>query len=467
MAEYDHVTLRSTGNNTQIDATVLVYPIYYSQVPSGTEDVVIEPCTISQTITFGGVTALVGGREIDAQEWPPFGLDPFVNGTFRSMWPISSTTVVYETTPECMVDTGGEDPGEGTPTCSYPTLDDPEYHIVAWQPITLTPIFDVPECVTPTLDLSVCPQVMENTPVRESEPSTPGNYYNVIGWLIWLGNTVRVWYKYFIDWWIYLVTFWFTWLWCRLQAMLFYTIGWINYGSCMGQAMTAIVANGITEYIYNIYLDLGEQFSGLIYVLVSFFDQLGFFLQDVAVPEVSAWLEEMLNCAADHLDSWLPAYTSFMEMAISELTPWTMDLLNWFADDFVSGTWSQLLNLISAVIENSSATMLFLTAQFAATILDLVNMMGFGLKIVIFVVDLALGIVVGLQAALNAETQADIFLSATFFWRGVELFEDLIGGTPLVFLNVIASGLMGIRVLPWTLDYLRMLVTDLMEAVGK
>ncbi len=423
-------------------------------------------CTISQTVLFDQSHPLpISGREIDNRDYRPLGLDPFNNGSFQSSLPISSIVLVYQVKPwikEQICRDGGCGPDE-----YLPTVENREYHDVTWQPLGFTSFFTVPTCIEPTISITGC---VDADDVTIGAPKLTSVRYpittDVAEWIRWVGNVLWHGARYLAAWMNHLFAFWFAWLWCRLQALFVFVNSWASYVGCTTQRTLAMAVNSVAEYIYNIYIDVGGQFSDLIWVLTSFFKQVGYFVGSVAVPEISAWLEEMQHCIADQLNSWLPAFTDFLGMAFSELMPWVGDLLTWFVDDFVTATWNQLLTLLSTVVASSSATMTFLTRQFAAMILDLVNMMGFGLRIVVFVTELVMGMIVGLQAALNADTTMDLFTSATFFWRGVELFDELIGETPLVFLNFIAIGFMAIRLIPWTVQYLGLLVLDLMGVIG-
>ncbi len=50
-----------------------------------------------------------------------------------------------------------------------------------------------------------------------------------------------------------------------------------------------------------------------------------------------------------------------------------------------------------------------------------------------------------------------------YFWRGIEFFEEVVSGTPLVLLNTLALGLIGVNLLWWTIGQVGGLVDDLMQ----
>jgi hypothetical protein len=452
----------------------------------------ISTCTVEQELLFGENDGVMG-TEIDANDLTPLGLWPFVNGSFASV-PISDVSVVYELNPGMYYN-----PYSGT--LGFVS----EYHVVGWQSLTFSDVFSIPTCITPTLSFTGCPSLdgwVERGP-SYIDPCDEWTFI-VFGTPVWTVDTLwckfQSWYQYFRDWWGYLFSFWFQWLWCHLLALLLFLIASFNYVQCVTQQTISIVGNTTLEFIYRIYADFADYFNGLSNALIDFFTQFGVFISQVSVPEVAAWLTVMRDCIADHIDAWLPAYTSyltmvaeevgpwlgtgaswlagllnawlpaitdFLTMAVGESAQWLLDLLDWIANDVFTATWTQVFRVANSVIEGTGALSAFITRQFAATLRDMLNMMSFSLKIVLWLINLTTGLVAGLQDALSDDTQAEIFTSITYFARGLDLFEELVGGTPLALLNLISIGLIGLNLVPWTLKQVIYIVDVLTQAVGE
>jgi len=371
-------------------------------------------CTVSQTILFDANDG-VAGQEVDVHDLRPLGLDPFVNGSFRSLLPISSTTLRYELSPDCKTLAGHED------ACSY---DDIEKHIVAWGNITFTAPFSVPVCTVPILAEDECP-----------EPD--------------------------FAWWQ--VGDWFVWLWCKLRAWFAYFVGWWLYIFCLIYSMGAIIANGVLRFVWELYIDYGEQITQIAYAVLDWFSQLATFLE-MAVPEIAAWLAAAQVWAATFINETVPGFAEFLMMAVSELVPWLADLLNWFATDFLTATFGALFEIIATVVHNSSALMQFIVDQFAATLTDAVHMLGYVINMVTFIIELLSELIAGAKDALNSDTEADLFQSyVPYFWRGLTFFEETVTSTPLALLNMVAIGFIGINLLFWTIGQVGGLIDDMMQ----
>jgi hypothetical protein len=367
-------------------------------------------CTISQPITFdpGG---LVMGQIVAQRDWGPVGLYPFVGGTFRSLVPISSAVLRYEFYPFMRKDS------------ETFLVRDNEYHAVKWAAIDFTGIISMPVCTEPVL-VEECPELKIAT-------------WRIGNWFVWLWCHLRAWFAYFVDYWVYLI--------------------------CLVYQINVSIINALAEFLFNINVDWGAYFSSLSILLFSFFSQLGDFLA-MCVREIPPWLSEGFSWASAWINATFPGFAAFLLMAITEGGPWLSWLLTWFATDFVFATFGAILQTLATVINNSSQLMQFVVNQFATSILDAVNMVGYLVEMIAFVITLLSDLIAGLNAALGSETEANLFSSVTpFFWSGLGFFEEIASGTPLVLLNLVAIGLIGVNLIWWTIGQFGEMVDDLMS----
>lgn len=389
-----------------------------------TSTVTYDPCVISQTILFDDYAPVVG-RETENNDWTPLGLEPFVNGTFQSLYPISSTVVVYEIEADCR---SGVTPPEGEGYCeqwSLPTFDDPEYHIVVWKSISFTLPFSVPNCIVPEFPgESGCP-----------EPD----------WAHWTyGN-------------------WISWLWCNQSSLFVGLAEWATYLLCVSHQVQATIGNGMAEYLWNISIDVGDYFSQLTHLLVSYFTQNSRFIIMLAT-EFPLWLWEMLVCFYNYVDAVDDSGADFIIMAVYESAVWLNDLLLWVAVDVVPTSVGAVLDVMAIAINNSGQIMQFLVNQFVATLDDVIDLLGIVIGMISFVIELLADLIAGLKAALDSDTTQDLFqTTAPYFWRGLQFFEDTVSETPLLLLNLAAIGFMAVNLLFWTIGQVSGLVDDLMQ----
>jgi len=367
-------------------------------------------CTVQQVVEFEDPVLAVG-TVLEQQDYRPYGLFPFINGSYVSALPIVSTTLVYEFAPWVE----GESPmwSKGIPY---------EYHAVGWFGLDLASPFDVGECIEPELGTE-CP-----------EPDFA--HWRFGNWIAWLWCNQERYFRYFVSYWAYMI--------------------------CMLYRPFAITGNTLAQQLHNIVLAIELNFNELVAFWHDWFNQLSGFLawyipkSSVCYSSIAIWWFRYA------LETW-PGLVDFLAMAITEIVPWLTTLLTWIATDLIAGTVGLILTTITTAINNSADFMQFIVEQFNTSFLEAVAILGVVVQMVNFLITLAAGMITGLMEALSSDTEAELFAEATYFWRGIDLFDEITSETPYVILNTVAIGIIGVNLALWTIAQIAELFDDLMQ----
>lgn len=351
--------------------------------------------------------------------------------------PISYTWNTQNTAPQ-------PPPGESQPSENPPTVNDPYFGFFGAVPGTYTVTVEASNCggsASDSVTVTVISSYVPPFPVVDCDFPTLFIYCQTpagsgIGeWIMWLWCNQEGWFEYFVGIWLYIL--------------------------CMLYRPFAIVGNGIGEIIYTLYTNLGQSIFNLALFFLDWFSKFGQFLL-MLVEEVPVCIAGTFGWIANWINVSGPGLSAFIEMAVPESVAWLSSLLSWFATDFLTASFGAILEVLATVINNSSDTTQFLLDQFAATIIDAVRMIGYVIVMVTFVLDLLTALVIALNAALSSDTTPDMFEELTYFWRGLDFFEEVVGESPLALLNIVALGLMAITLIYWTIGQVAGLIDDMM-----
>lgn len=375
-------------------------------------------CRVAQTIEFTRATASVGAKHRLSIDMNPKGLYPFEGGLLRWPYPPESVDLVYEFSPLCAQDQPGE--GSGDPSnCWWER--DYEFHDVAFKSITYTLPFTFGLCIVPTHTVEHCPE--------------PEDWWDVPQWIAWQT--------------------------CILESDTSYIAQYLDYVVCMIQQPFAAVGNTIYELVLNGVEALLAAIGDLGGFFVDFGSQLYAFLAWYIAVSTACYAAIASFFMLYAVETW-PDFIVFVAMAVAETTPWIWTLLTWIATDFVTSTIGLLLEMLAVVINNASDLMLFFTEQFTASFAEATQLLGVVFQMFNFLVTLAADFITGLEAAIASTEKADMFTeSGVYFWSGIDLFDDIASETPLVFLNVVSLGLIGVNLTLWTIAQLNEFFDDL------
>jgi len=399
----------------------------------------LEACGLTSTITCTAISAVdITGPVTITQG--KLGLFVANVSPSNATPPISYTWSTQNTAPQ--------PPGGGTTPPSseeYLTVNDPYFGFYGAVPGTYTVTVEASNCggsasdsVTVTVISSYVPPfpvVNCNFPVLFIKCDVPQGD-GIGGWIQWLWCNQGSWFEYFVGVWLYIL--------------------------CMLYRPFAIVGNGIGEIIYTLFISLGDSIFNLALFFLDWFSKFGQFLL-MLVEEVPVCIAGMFGWIADWVNISGPGLATFIEMAVPESVVWLSTLLSWFATDFLTASFGAVLEVAATVINNAGETTQFLTEQFAATVIDAVRMIGYVLLMVTFVLDLLTALVTGLNAALASDTTPEMFEGLTYFWRGLDFFEEVVGESPLALLNVLSLGLIGITLVYWTIGQVAGMIDDMMQ----
>lgn len=400
-------------------------------------------------IAVNGITVTVPATDcvpiIDVSIAGPITITQGKLGTFNAYLSPGNATTPYSFTWNTQ-NTAPQPPGgETQPGENSPTVNDPYFGFYGAVPGTYTVTVEASNCGGSASDSVTVTVVSGFVPLPMPECTPP---------VLFLKCTRPPWDAG--------VGPWIDWLWCNQGGWFRYFVGIIEYTSCLVARPLVVVFNGLGEILYILYVNLGDKFLGFVLFLLNYFMQFGAFLEmlvnslPVCMEGTFDWIVAWVNVSA-------PGFANFIAMAIPESTMWLSTLLSWFATDFLTASFGAILQVMATVINNAGATMQFLTEQFAATVVDAVRMIGYVLLMIQFVLDLLTSLVTGLNAALSSDSVPELYDELTFFWRGMDFFEEVVGDTPLALLNLVALGAMGVSLIYWTIGQVAGMIDDLMR----